>query len=218
MTSVTLPGPGHSQTPYFMVWPFDDTYGSWGWCPDDANAVVYASDSISELQGRIEDFRLYDGTGMHYAMKWSAALLDPSSREAMSGLVPPKYSGRPLDPGENVLKVIVLMTDGGISQQYRPADYFDPLNLTTVLNARQEDRVTYVGRGRAQRQFNRICTQAKNAGIVIFTIAFEAPGSAFEQMVDCASSPAHAYNVDGLEIEAAFASIAGQISQLRLVY
>ena len=217
MMSTTLPGSGLPQTPYFMVWPFDDTFGNWGWCPDDANAVVYASDSVSDLQSNIQQFRLYDGTGTHYAMKWSAALLDPSSRDAMSGLIPPNFSGRPLDHADDVLKVIVLMTDGGISQQFRPRDYFDPLNLSVILNWRQADRVTSLGRGRAQRQFNQICTRAKEAGIVVFTIAFEAPLSAYEQMVACASSPAHAYNVDGLEIETAFASIAGQISQLRLV-
>lgn len=66
-------------------------------------------------------------------------------------------------------------------------------------------------------RLDRICTQAKNQGIVIFTIAFEATSRAADVMEACASSPSHFYDVDGLEISSAFASIASNITQLRLV-
>ncbi|UYV38638.1 VWA domain-containing protein [Rhodobacteraceae bacterium D3-12] len=62
-----------------------------------------------------------------------------------------------------------------------------------------------------------ICTAAKNAGIIIFTIGFEAPSHGEGVLEDCASSQAHFFDVDGIEISDAFVSIAASISKLRLV-
>ena len=58
---------------------------------------------------------------------------------------------------------------------------------------------------------------AKANGVTVFTIAFEAPASARQEMMKCASSLGHFYDVDGLEIEATFQQIANAISQLKLV-
>ena len=69
----------------------------------------------------------------------------------------------------------------------------------------------------ANAQLLKICTAAKNAGIIVFTIGFEAPSSSQSLMEKCASSPAHYYDVDGIEIENAFAGIAQSVQQLKLV-
>ncbi|MEK0162838.1 pilus assembly protein TadG-related protein [Phaeobacter sp. JH20_36] len=61
-----------------------------------------------------------------------------------------------------------------------------------------------------------ICTAAKNQGIVVYTIGFEAPSGGTAVLKDCASSDAHHFDVNGLEINDAFASIATSIRQLRL--
>lgn len=61
-----------------------------------------------------------------------------------------------------------------------------------------------------------ICDAAKDQGIVVFTIGFEAPSSAQTILQECASSDSHYYDVDGLEIQEAFSSIASAIRQLRL--
>lgn len=66
-------------------------------------------------------------------------------------------------------------------------------------------------------RLNDICTAAKNAGIIIFTIGFEAPSHGEGVLEDCASSQAHFFDVDGIEISDAFVSIAASISKLRLV-
>ncbi len=62
-----------------------------------------------------------------------------------------------------------------------------------------------------------MCSAAKNAGIIIFTVGFEVPRYANDLMRDCASSPAHNFDVDGADLSDAFAAIAHQISALRLV-
>ncbi len=61
-----------------------------------------------------------------------------------------------------------------------------------------------------------ICQAARDAGITVFTIGFEAPSSGQTLLQNCASSDSHYYDVDGLEISDAFASIATAIRQLRL--
>ncbi|MFU8883215.1 MAG: pilus assembly protein TadG-related protein, partial [Rhodobacterales bacterium] len=61
-----------------------------------------------------------------------------------------------------------------------------------------------------------LCDQAKAQGIVIYTVAFEAPTLGQDLMRSCASSSNHAFDVDGLDIRSAFASIATSIRKLRL--
>ena len=61
-----------------------------------------------------------------------------------------------------------------------------------------------------------ICDAAKAKGIIVYTIGFEAPSGGRAVLRDCASSDAHFFDVDGLEIKDAFSSIATSIRQLRL--
>lgn len=61
-----------------------------------------------------------------------------------------------------------------------------------------------------------LCQLARDQGVIVFTVAFEAPTRGVEVLRDCASSPAHFFDVDGLDIGTAFRAIARQIMQLRL--
>lgn len=61
-----------------------------------------------------------------------------------------------------------------------------------------------------------ICDAAKDEGVIVFTIGFEAPSDGQAILKDCASSDSHYFDVDGLEISDAFAAIASSIRQLRL--
>jgi hypothetical protein len=61
------------------------------------------------------------------------------------------------------------------------------------------------------------CRQAREHGVVIYGIAFEAPANGQKEIFNCSSSPAHYYNAQGLQIQTAFRSIAAQINALRLV-
>lgn len=71
--------------------------------------------------------------------------------------------------------------------------------------------------GTAKDQFTKqICSAARDRGIIIFTIGFEAPYAGQQVLENCASSTNHHFDVDGLEIADAFASIASSIRKLRL--
>lgn len=65
-------------------------------------------------------------------------------------------------------------------------------------------------------QLNQVCNFAKNRNVIIYGIAFEAPANGRVAIENCASSPAHYFNAQGLDIRTAFRAIAANISQLRL--
>lgn len=73
-----------------------------------------------------------------------------------------------------------------------------------------------VGSSTKNTRTSNICTAAKNNNIIVYTIGFEAPTAGQVVIEDCASSDSHYFDVDGLEIADAFASIASSIRKLRL--
>lgn len=75
----------------------------------------------------------------------------------------------------------------------------------------------YAGGTQADTNLRAVCDAANANGIVVFAIGFEAPDRGQEVMRYCASSDAHYYDVEGIEISQAFASIARTINQLRLI-
>ncbi|MBW7922873.1 MAG: VWA domain-containing protein [Rubellimicrobium sp.] len=66
-------------------------------------------------------------------------------------------------------------------------------------------------------QLQAMCQVARSHGTTVFSIAFEAPSDGQLQLSQCASSPSHYFNAQGLEIADAFRAIAAQINRLRLV-
>ena len=97
------------------------------WChTGDHNAIIPLTTNESDLHDAIDDLTPYGNTAIDMGVKWGAALLDPSTRTIIAGLagqagtgVPAIASTRPEDFGQSdVLKIIVLMTDGSNTQQY----------------------------------------------------------------------------------------------------
>ncbi len=74
-----------------------------------------------------------------------------------------------------------------------------------------------VGGNAADSRLSDICEAARNQGIVVFAIAFEAPTAGKDALQDCASSASHYFDVEGVEITETFHAIARQINSLRLV-
>ena len=74
----------------------------------------------------------------------------------------------------------------------------------------------YYGRADKDSRTLAICDATKENGTIVFTIGFEAPNASQTLLTNCASSPAHFFDVDGLEIADAFSAIASSIRQLRL--
>lgn len=185
------------------------------WCPGEETSISYFSNDATTLKNRINNFILYSATGINNAVKWGAMLLDPSAQPLVetaitAGITPAVARGRPVSYSDDeTVKILVLMTDGGISRQMRPKStyrYPDRMNDTTEVSS-ERTNATYL---------ERACDAAKNNGIIIYTIGFEVASEYSGQMRNCATTPSHYYSVSGLDIRTAFQSIASAIQSLRL--
>ena len=160
-----------------------------------------------------------------------------------AGEISPLGYDRPLDWDEpSTSKFIVLMTDGKITDQFQPkhtgfrdpddddldneegdVDDIDGIDHDKLNAERETLRQSSIGgahnvKSRSQNltNFYNVCNKAKANGVIVFTIAYEAPADAADEMRNCASSTTHFYEVSQLEVDAAFSSIARQINKLRL--
>lgn len=61
-----------------------------------------------------------------------------------------------------------------------------------------------------------ICTAAKNAGIIIYSIGFQTTTHGAETLSDCATAPSYYFDAEGTEISSVFSKIANSIEHLRL--
>ena len=75
---------------------------------------------------------------------------------------------------------------------------------------------TFHNRVAKDQHTKTICDITKDQGVIVYSVGFEAPTKGIKVLEDCASSPAHFFDVEGLEISDAFSSIATSIRQLRL--
>ncbi|MBW6416732.1 TadE/TadG family type IV pilus assembly protein [Celeribacter sp. PS-C1] len=96
------------------------------------------------------------------------------------------------------------------------ARYLAANNSNVYYSWRDATRTSYNASTKNNRLLD-ICSAAKEAGIIVFAIGFEAPSSGQDVMRRCASSDAHYYDVEGMEIAEAFSAIATKITELRLV-
>lgn len=99
----------------------------------DRNMIAF-SGSRSALKAKIDSLVATGNTSIDLGMKWGAALLDPSMRpvaDAMiaEGAVPAGFAGRPYSytnangsKNTDVLKVLVIMTDGENTTEYKLKD------------------------------------------------------------------------------------------------
>lgn len=215
---------------------------AWGTCPFDKDAIQYAQvdagaiDEVGSLSHWIDSLYMYDATGTQYGMKYALALLDPTSRDDFAflndnGLVPDEFADRPLDwNATGAQKIIVLMTDGNISHQYRPHDPYDVANvyqvgITTAIpgvmsqrNQRYRRRLD-LNKSAGGVDFLAMCNMAKepSRNVQIYTVAFETGTVGRDQMSRCATSPAHFFETSGTDLISVFEAIAGEVTALRVV-
>jgi hypothetical protein len=210
--------------PHFNFWPYDEATMDWGWCPEEDTAVQYYSADRQHLVDFIGQLRMHDGTGIQYGMKYALALLDPENQDELShlienGLVDARFEGRPIawhDPETE--KYIVLMTDGEITDQYRPNDPTAPENGTVALQTQGSGSYnTLTSKSANKSNLQKQCDLAKANGVTVFTIAYETNNAAANDMQSCASSVSHFFRASGPEISDVFDTIARQINNLRLI-
>ena len=126
-TRSKLPAAGaYNPVLHFHNWNIEYPQMEWGWCPSNRSRIRYHEGDKDALKAAIDDLRLHDGTGTYNATKWGVALLDPASQPFISqlraaGVVAEAFSDRPAPwDDKDTLKVLVVMTDGKITEQRSP--------------------------------------------------------------------------------------------------
>ncbi|MEO6299594.1 MAG: VWA domain-containing protein, partial [Paracoccaceae bacterium] len=90
-------------------------------------------------------------------------------------------------------------------------------SVTTYMNLfRTQTDIATGNTPTMDNQLQLACNAAKDQNVIVYGIAFEAPANGQTQIRKCATSPAHYFDAQGLEIKTAFTAIANNISQLRL--
>lgn len=222
------------QTPHFSYYNIRAAAKKPWWCADGA-PITYMTNDIAKLKAGVDALYPYDGTGTAYGMKWAELLLNPSMRPILSAVankpdvaIPASFRARPVAfDDKDTLKFIVLMTDGQIGFQPRPTlkayQEIEPKKLYVVTGDnidRKDMNMTSpapaYSEGQAKNHYEQVCSYAKSEGITIFTIAFKVTDAVAATIAQCASKPAYAYKVDGLDMGQAFKSIAATMQKIRI--
>ena len=201
-----IPANSRSQVPHF--WSF---FNFNPWCPPENNAAIFIGDSPTDIKDTISNFTLSDGTGMHTGMLWALKALSPQLRGSFNS-----SNTRPRNFNVNrVTKVIVLMADGGISQQLRP---LDPTSNTTNGGGNQNDGNLLLTQLEALDRMRMACDLAKDRNITVYTIAFEVNSIFAENTLrNCATTPDFFFDSTTVDLDATFAAIATSIGSLSLI-
>lgn len=272
-------------------------------CSENLNAEVLAySMNQATLESYIDNLGVGGNTSIDLGVKWGAALLDPTMNPVVNdmisdGDVDAAFAHLPTPYDDDVLKVLVVMSDGENTAQYYLNDdyqdgmtdvwyyegyvsgtyrriysiksgatyyykqpsgsnayWYSPYYGLEPFGGSDAQRLSfpqlfhqasnryiayelydgiwsssyassywrsyaysYVGSNTKDSRTDAICQAAKDSGVIIFTIGFEAPWGGRKVLQACASSHGHYFDVDGIEISDAFASIASSISKLRLI-
>jgi Flp pilus assembly protein TadG len=189
------------------------TYGPNAACPDE---VLPLTSNQGAILNRISTLRHYFGGGTisSEGLMWGWRTISPLRPFAMG------------QPYGEVRKFIVLMTDGenmiSANAHSSTSDYtaYGFLWQNRLGSGGNENSAGFQNAAVAlDNRMTQACNGAKARGITVLTILFrETSPRAINNVRDCASRPDLFYRAaDQAALDAAFQSIAGQISNLRLV-
>lgn len=128
-------------------------------------------------------------TAGHLGVAWSWYLIAPQ----WSQIWPTSSSPRSyLEP--DTIKAVILMTDGQFNRRYAK------------------------NQGNSNQQAKRLCREMTKQGILVYSVAFQAPNEAKRTLRSCAGDDGRFFDANnGEELLDAYASIASQLSTLSIV-
>ena len=202
------------------------TQGPNAGCP---NAVIQPlTDEAQDIIDEIESMNADGGTNIGEGAAWGFRVLSPTE---------PFTEGTDYDSGTS--KVIILMTDGENTYWNYNQRYEYRYTADTNMNGtyyympfgyQYNQRLTVNGTGpyfksdeyALEAKMNdlteKACTNAKNAGIVIYTIGLKSPNDTTKNMLKaCATKEAMArFPTDPSQLNEIFSDIASELSELRI--
>lgn len=154
-----------------------------------AASVVPLSEDKVMLHSQIDALVADSGTAGHLGVAWAWYLISPKWASIFPPASAPQAYSDPIS-----VKAVILMTDGEFNTEYESS------------------------LGDSTTQARELCSRMRDAGIIIYSVAFEAPVAGQQILQQCATSPAHYFEATGsTELVAAYSNIAAQLNSLRLV-
>jgi Flp pilus assembly protein TadG len=172
-------------------------------CPERNEQSVFLSNDRENLKRRVDRLDAGGNTGLDVATAWGARALDPAWRGDLGG----DFADRPAAyDDDETIKVLVVMTDGAATAQYRRVWRSGRWRDDTLYNA-----------ATARSNMASACDEAEGKGVQIYTIAFQLEGETNRNLMrNCASDPDNYFQIENTDIGVAFAAIAADINRLRL--
>ena len=152
------------------------------------------TESKDQLRTAVDGLTTGGATAGHLGAAWAWGLVSPEWASVWGGTPPAAYGDGRTE------KYVILMTDG---------------IYNTVGGKSNGDHGSTATQ--SQRFAQDTCTAMKAKGIVVYTIGFQAPNDAKNELKRCASTPAKFYDASTPgNLRDAFRAIATEINSLRL--
>ncbi|MHB1103999.1 MAG: pilus assembly protein TadG-related protein [Devosia sp.] len=176
-------------------------------CP--RNALLPLTNKEAAVKGRIAAMVPDGGTNIHQGVIWGFHMLSPT---------PPLTEATDYD--STTSKVMIIMTDGENTHSY--SGNMNKASWYVAYGYPYNGRLTGSSTRALQAEMNKrtltTCTNAKAAGITIYTIGLNSPNMTTTTMLtNCASDSSKAYfPTVASQLDDVFKDIANQLSNLRL--
>lgn len=149
--------------------------------------VMPLSDDPDTIKQTIDGLEADGMTAGHLGIAWAWYLVSDKWRAFWPG------DSAPEETDEKLIKAVVLMTDGEFNTQYEPKN------------------------GKSAEQAAQLCANMKAEGVMVFTVAFDAPEEVLPLFAECASTPGYAFSAkDGAGLKNSFERIAVYLNDLRI--
>jgi Flp pilus assembly protein TadG len=187
----------------------NDQHGPNKYCPAE---VTRLTSQKSKITSAIASMKAVGNTHINFGAVWGWRMLSPRWRGVWGGDM--DTYNLPLDYGTPKMnKAAVIMTDG---ENTMSDGIYTAYGLLPVKILGTSDRRRAVDELNARLE--SVCTSMKNAGIIIYTIAFNGPDPDTQKLMrDCASQ--HAFYFDSptnAALQSAFKQIGDSLSNLRI--
>ncbi len=181
---------------------------NWG-C--DSNPVQELTSNSGSIVTSINAMQAYGGTNIHTALMWGWRLLSPGE---------PFSEGKPYNEPNNT-KIMILMSDGAnwaLGTSTHNESWYSAYGYHAQNRLGSSSGSTAAMRATMNTRTAQSCTNAKAAGVVIYSLALEITDQTTLDMLEaCATSSSRFFTLDNSnQLDDAFEAIAQEISNLRI--
>lgn len=194
-------------------YPALKTYGASSDNPCPTTTITPLTTDRTALKSQITSLAAGGSTAGQTGLAWGWYMISPNYAYLW-----PNNSQKPAAYGaEDLMKVVVMMTDGAFNTNYCKGVIAS--NAGSGSGSSTDHINCTATNGDAFDQAKALCTKMKAKNIIIYTVGFDVgtDASAKSVLTSCATSSTYAYFPStGSELKTAFKAIAQEISSLRI--